>query len=31
MRLTKTIKDQIISAIMADVPKVDYDTLIAVS
>ena len=28
MRLTKTIKDQIIAAIMADVPKVDYDTLI---
>ena len=28
MRLTKTIKDQIISAIMADVPEVDYDTLI---
>lgn len=28
MRLTKTVKDQIISAIMADIPEVDYDTLI---
>lgn len=28
MRLTKTIKDEIIDAIMDDVPKVDYDTLI---
>ena len=28
MRLTKTIKDEIIAAIMADVPKVDYYTLI---